>query len=63
MQAFRFIGQEENDHDRWSVGDEINMFFLDSENSKFADNEAFVLEGAAQLAVSGAVLLASAFLM
>jgi hypothetical protein len=32
-QAFRFIGQEENDYQRWSAGDLINLFFVDWENS------------------------------
>lgn len=39
------------------------MFMIDKENEEYEDNPGFVLEGATQLAVSGAVLLASAFLM
>lgn len=63
--VFRFIGQEENNRARWSAGDEIDMFFLNfkAPAKVYQDNAAFVLLGAAQLAVSGAVLLTSAFLM
>lgn len=32
--AFRFIGASENGGARWSVGDTINMFYLDVENSE-----------------------------
>lgn len=39
------------------------MFFYDADNEEFKDNAGFVLEAAAQLAVGGVVLLASAFLM
>jgi hypothetical protein len=39
------------------------MFFMDRDNSEYKDNAGFILEGAAQLAAGGAVLLASAFLM
>ena len=39
------------------------MFYLDLNHDEYADNAGFILAGAAQLAVSGAVLLASAFLM
>ena len=39
------------------------MFFYDSDNEEYKDNAGFVLESATQLAVGGAVLLASAFLM
>ncbi len=55
--AFRFIGQEENDWQRWSTGDTLDMFLLDHANSKFTENPGFVLAGAAQLAASGVVLL------
>lgn len=61
--AFRFIGQQENDYNRWTAGDEINLFFLDYEHDEYADNAGFVLAGAVNLAVGSAVLLASAFLM
>ena len=39
------------------------MFYLDLNHDEYADNAGFILAGAAELAVSGAVLLASAFLM
>ena len=39
------------------------MFFLDCGAETYKDNAGFVLESAAQLAVSGAALLASAYLM
>lgn len=39
------------------------MFFLDMNAETYKDNAGFVLESAAQLAVSGAALLASTFLM
>ena len=28
-QAFRFIGQQENDYNRWSAGDTIDLFSMD----------------------------------
>ena len=37
--AFRFIGADENDGNRWSVGDTIDMFSLDFENTKFTETE------------------------
>jgi hypothetical protein len=39
------------------------MFFLDMNAETYKDNAGFVLEGATQLAVSGAALLASVYLM
>ena len=39
------------------------MFFLDEEHDEYKDNPGFVLEGAIQLVVSGAVLLTSLHLM
>jgi len=32
--AFRFIGANENGGARWSVGDTIDMFYLDFENEE-----------------------------
>lgn len=32
--AFRFIGANENGGARWSVGDTIDMFYLDFENDE-----------------------------
>ena len=63
MQAFRFIGIEENNYQRWTVGDEIDMFFLDEDNSAYKDNPAHVLASAEQIVLSGAVLLTAAILM
>lgn len=61
--AWRFIGADENDGQRWTVGDEIDLFWIDTENEEFKDNPGFVLEGATQLVVGGVILLTSAFLM
>ena len=63
MQAFRFIGKEENNYQRWSVGDEIDMFFLDEDHSAYKDNPAHLLASAEQIVLSGAVLLTAAILM
>ena len=60
---FRFIGHEENDGARWSVGDTIDTFALDFKNDKLTDNEGFELAGAAHLAAAGATLLAAVVLM
>ena len=32
--GFRFIGANENGGKRWSVGDSIDMFYLDFENEE-----------------------------
>ena len=55
--AFRFIGANENDGLRYSVGDTIDMFYVDFENEEFKENEVFELAGAATLAAGGAALL------
>jgi len=57
------IGQEENNYERWSVGDEINLFLIDFHNDEYKDNAAHVLAGAEQIVLSGAVLLTAAILM
>lgn len=56
---YRFIGAQEHGGRRWSPGDEIDLFFLDQVNDEFADNAAFVLAGACQLAVGGLALVAA----
>lgn len=60
---YRFITATENNGNRWASGDAIDMFLLDFNNGEYADNAAFELLGATELAVSGAVLLISAVLM
>lgn len=60
---YRFITATENHGNRWASGDAIDMFLLDFHNSEYADNAAFELLGATELAVSGAVALISAVLM
>ena len=62
--AFRFIGADENDGNRWSVGDTIDLFYLDFENDKFAETKEHELLGAATLTLTAAgVALFSAVLM
>ena len=62
--AFRFIGAEENGGNRWSVGDTIDMFYLDFENSKFTENKEHELLGAATLTLTAAgIALFSTVLM
>ena len=55
--AFRFIGANENDGNRWSVGDKIDVFVMDGEHLQFMDNNEFELLSASTLAVSGIALL------
>ena len=55
--AFRFIGANENDGNRWSVGDTIDVFVVDDEHQEFKDNNEFELLSASTLAVSGIALL------
>ena len=55
--AFRFIGANENDGNRWSVGDKIDVFVVDDEHVQFMDNNEFELLSASTLAVSGIALL------
>ena len=55
--AFRFIGANENDGNRWSVGDTIDLFVVDDEHLEFMDNDEFELLSASTLAVSGIALL------
>jgi hypothetical protein len=55
--AFRFIGANENNGNRWSVGDKIDVFVVDDEHAEFKDNNEFVLLSASTLAVSGIALL------
>ena len=55
--AFRFIGANENDGLRYSVGDTIDMFYVDFENDEFEENPDFELLGATTLAAGGAALL------
>ena len=62
--AFRFIGADENDGNRWSVGDTIDMFSLDVARTKFVETEGFELLGAATLTLTAAgIALFSAVLM
>jgi hypothetical protein len=35
LNAFRFIAIDENDGQRWSTGDTIDLFWLDYENHEF----------------------------
>ncbi len=55
--AFRFIGANENDGNRWTVGDKIDVFAVDYQHDEFMDNNEFVLLSASTLAVSGITLL------
>ena len=55
--AFRSIGANENDGNRYSVGDTIDMFYVDKQNDEFKENPDFELAGAATLAAGGAALL------
>ena len=59
--AFRFIGASENGGNRWSVGDEIDLFYLEFENPSMTENEGFELAGAATLtlAASGIALISA----
>lgn len=60
----RFIGASENDGLRWSVGDTIDLFFLDWENSQFKENNEFELAGSTALVwAAGTVALLSAAMM
>jgi hypothetical protein len=62
--AFRFIGAEENGGNRWSVGDTIDLFYLDFENGKFTENNEHELLGAATLTLTAAgITLFSTVLM
>ena len=62
--SFRFIGAEENGGNRWSVGDTIDLFYLDFEHSKFTENKEHELLGAATLTLTAAgIALFSAVLM
>jgi hypothetical protein len=62
LDAFRFIGADENDGARWAAGDTIDLFVIDSMNELTKDNEGFELAGAVNLAAGGAVLLAAALM-
>ena len=55
--AVRFIGANENDGLRYSVGDTINMFFVDFMNDEHKENADFELLGATTLAAGSAALL------
>ena len=55
--AFRFIGANENDGNRWSVGDTIDLFVVDYEHTQFNENAEFELLSASTLAASGIALL------
>ena len=60
----RFIVANENGGARWSVGDTIDMFFLDFENDEMEENEGFELLGAATLSLTAAgIALFSAVMM
>ena len=62
--AFRFIGANENGGARWSVGDTIDLFYLDFENSEMEDNSEFELAGATTLSLTAAgIALFSAVMM
>ena len=61
---WRFIGENENDGQRYTVGDTIDMFALDFANEKFTENEGFELAHAATLSLAaGGIALISAALM
>lgn len=62
--AFRFVGQQENDWQRWGSGDSIDLFFLDYENDAFTDNVGFILAGSWALVPTTAcsLILAAALL-
>jgi hypothetical protein len=62
-QGFRFIGQQENDYNRWSAGDTIDLFSMDLYNQEFTDNAGHELAGAVELTVASAALIASVLLM
>jgi len=58
--GFRFIGASENDGARYTVGDQIDVFYLDHVNSLYEDQPGFELTSASALAVgAGAALIAS----
>ena len=62
--AFRFIGAEESGGNRWSVGDTIDLFYLDFANEKVTENKEHELLGAATLTLTAAgIALFSAVLM
>ena len=62
--AFRFIGANENGGARWSVGDTIDLFYLDFENSEMKENPEFELLGATTLSLTAAgIALFSAVMM
>lgn len=62
--AFRFIGDNENGGARWSVGDTIDMFYLDFENEEVEQNNGFELGGATTLSLTAAgIALFSAVMM
>ena len=55
--VFRFIGQEENDYMRWSVGDTKSMFYLEKTVPIAKVGQDIELKGAIQLAATGVALL------
>jgi hypothetical protein len=58
--GFRFIGASENDGARYTVGDQIDVFYLDFVNDLYNDQTGFELASASALAVgAGAALVAS----
>lgn len=62
--AFRFIGATENGGARWSVGDTIDMFYLDFNNDEMEQNDGFELAGATTLSLTAAgIALFSAVMM
>jgi hypothetical protein len=60
--TWRFIGANENDGNRWSVGDSIDMFLMDFVNEELTENPEFILASAAALA-SGSIAILAAVLM
>ena len=60
--SIRFIGANENDGNRWSTGDVIDMFMLDFVNDEVTENPEFVLASATTLAV-GSIAVIAAVLM
>jgi len=60
--TWRFIGANENDGMRWSVGDTIDMFLMEFVHDEVKDNPEFVLASAAALA-SGSIAILAAVLM
>ena len=62
--AFRFIGKNENGGARWSVGDTIDLFYLEFDAEEMTENDGFELLGATTLSLTAAgIALFSAVVM